>query len=131
MTYKALGSRSIANYAAPVWSTKASESNIGKIERAKNEAFRIVTGSHKMSSIKHLHSETEILQVEDHIHLLSEQYLVHCLDTGNVCHHITMLYHPPQEIKVTLFIRHNHYRCWQSPRKIHSMQFTPHLSIPQ
>ena len=32
MTYKALG-RSIANYAAPVWSTNASESNIGKIQR--------------------------------------------------------------------------------------------------
>ena len=30
MTYKALG-RSIANYAAPVWSINASESNIGKI----------------------------------------------------------------------------------------------------
>ena len=45
MTYKALG-RSIANYAAPVWSTNASESNIGKIQRAQNEALRIITGSH-------------------------------------------------------------------------------------
>ena len=39
MTYKALG-RSIAIYAAPVWSTNASESNIGKIQRAQNEALR-------------------------------------------------------------------------------------------
>ena len=31
MTYKALG-RSIANYAAPVWSINASETNIGKIQ---------------------------------------------------------------------------------------------------
>ena len=37
MTYKALG-RSIANYAAPVWSINASESNIGKVQRAQNEA---------------------------------------------------------------------------------------------
>ena len=37
MTYKALG-RSSVNYAAPVWSTNASESNIGKIQRALNEA---------------------------------------------------------------------------------------------
>ena len=35
MTYKALG-KSIPNYAAPVWSTNASESNIGKIQRAQN-----------------------------------------------------------------------------------------------
>ena len=64
MTYKALG-RSIANYAAPVWSINASETNIGKIQRAQNEALRIITGSHKMSSIDHIHSETKMLQVED------------------------------------------------------------------
>ena len=46
MTYKALG-RSIANYVVPVWSINASESNIGKIQRAQNEALRIITGSHK------------------------------------------------------------------------------------
>ena len=53
MTYKALG-RSIANYAAPVWSINASESNIGKIQRAQNEALRIITGSYKMSIIEHI-----------------------------------------------------------------------------
>ena len=33
MPYKSLG-RSIANYTVPVWSTHASETNIGKIQRA-------------------------------------------------------------------------------------------------
>ena len=47
LTYKALG-RSIANYAAPVWSTNTSESNIGKIHRAQNEALRIITGAQKI-----------------------------------------------------------------------------------
>ena len=75
MTYKTLG-RSIVNYAAPVWSTNASESNIGKIQRTQNEALSIITGSHKMSGIDHLHSETEMLQIEDHLNLLSAQYLV-------------------------------------------------------
>ena len=94
MTYKALG-RSIANYAAPVWSIHASETNIGKIQRAQTEALRIITGSHKMSSIDHIHSETKMLQVEDHQNLLSAQYLVQCLDTENVCHHITKMDLPP------------------------------------
>ena len=88
LTYKALG-RSIAHYAAPVWSTNASDTSLGKIQRTQNEALRIITGSHKMSSIDHLHSETKMLLVEDHMNLLSAQYLVHCLDTENVCHHIT------------------------------------------
>ena len=105
ITYKALG-RSIANYAAPVRSTNASESNIGKIQRAQNEALRIITGSHKMSSIDHLHSETKMLQVDDHLNLRSVQYLVQCLDTENVCHHITKMDLPPREMKEKIFTRH-------------------------
>ena len=72
MTYNALG-RSIANYCEPVWSTNASESNIGKTQCAQNEALRIITGSHNMSSIYHLHSEIEMLQIEDHLNLPSAQ----------------------------------------------------------
>ena len=60
-----------------------------------------------MSSIDHLQSETKMLMVEDHRHLLSVQYLVHCLNTENVCHHITTMDHPPGEMKKTLFTRHN------------------------
>ena len=62
LTYKALG-RSIANYAAPVWSTNASDTSLEKIQHTQNEALRIITGSHKMSSIDHLHSETKMLLV--------------------------------------------------------------------
>ena len=105
MTYKAL-ERSIANYDAPVWSINASDTNIGKIQRVKNEALRIITGSHKMSSIDHLHSETQMLQVEDHLNLLSAQYLVQCLDTENVRHHITKMDLPPREMKETILTRH-------------------------
>ena len=50
---------------------------------------RYITGSHKMSSIDRIHSETKMLQVEDHLNLLSAHYLVQYLDTENVCHHIT------------------------------------------
>ena len=102
MTYKALG-RSIANYDAPVWSINASEYNIAMTQRAQNEALRIITGSHKMSSIDHIHSETKMLHVEDHLNLLSVQYLVQCLDTENVCHHITKMDLPPREMKETIF----------------------------
>ena len=52
-----------------------------------------------MSSIDQIHSETKMLQVEDHLNLLSAQYLVQCLDTDNVCHHITKMDLPPREMK--------------------------------
>ena len=59
-----------------------------------------------MSSIDHLHIETEMVQVEDHMDLLSVQYLVHCLDTENVFHHITKMDQPPREMKETIVTRH-------------------------
>ena len=43
MTYNALG-KSIANYAAPVWSTNASDSSFKKIQTAQNAALRTATG---------------------------------------------------------------------------------------
>ena len=48
-----------------------------------------------------------MLPVEDHLSLLSAQYIVHCLDTENACHHITTLDHPQSEMKKTRFTRHN------------------------
>ena len=55
-----------------------------------------------MSSIDHIHSETKMLQIDDHLNL-SAQYLVQCL---NVCHHITKTDLPPREMKETIFTRH-------------------------
>ena len=102
LTYKTLG-RSLAKYAVPVWNTNDSDTSLEKIQRTHNEALRIITGSHKMSSIDHLHSETKRLLVKDHLNLFSAQYLVHCLDTENVSHHITTVDHPLREIKETVF----------------------------
>ena len=59
-----------------------------------------------MSSIDYLHIETKIIQVDDHLNLLFVQYRVQCLDTENVCHHITKMELPPREMKVTIFTRH-------------------------
>ena len=106
LTYKALG-RSIANYAAPDWRTNASDTSLEKIQRTHNEALRNITGSGNMSSIDHLQSETKMLQVEVHRNLLSVQYLVHCLDTKNVSHHVATMDHPPRAMKETFFTRHN------------------------
>ena len=54
--------------------SNASEFNIGKIQHTHNETLRIVTCSHKMSSIDHLHSEEKMLQIEDHVNLVYAQY---------------------------------------------------------
>ena len=59
-----------------------------------------------MSSIDHLHNETEMLTVKQHSDLLSAQYLVQCLDPDHVCHNITTMDVPPRQMKHTLHTRH-------------------------
>ena len=105
MTYKAVG-RSIINYAAPVRSTNLRDTNYRSIQYTQNEALRIATGCHKMSSVDHLHAEAKMLKVREHSELLSAQYLARCLEPGNVCHSITTRETPKRRMKETLFTRH-------------------------
>ena len=90
--------RSIANYAAPVWSTNASNTSMEKTQVAQNEALRIFTkGS----------CEAQMPKVTEHSDLLAAQYLVKCPDRENVCHNITTLDLPPRMIKHTLYPKHH------------------------
>ena len=105
MTYKAVG-RLIINYVAPVWSTILRDTNYRSIQYTQNEALRIATGCHKMSSVDHQHVEVKMLKVREHSELLSAQYLTRCLDPENVYHSITTMKTPKRPMKETLFTRH-------------------------
>ena len=105
MTYRAVG-RSIINYAAPVWSTNLRDTNYRNIQYTQNEALRITTGCHKMSSVDHLHAEANMLKVKEHSELLSAQYLARCLEPDNVKFCITTREPPKRMMKETLFTRH-------------------------
>ena len=94
------------NYAAPVRSTNLRDTNYRNIQYTQNEALRIATGCHKMSSVDHLHVEAKMLKVREHSELLSAQYLARCLEPGNVCHPITTRETPKRRMKETLFTRH-------------------------
>ena len=74
LSYKVLV-RTKLDYAAPVWSANVKPSSTKRLQSIQNSAMRLVTGSHKMASENHLHSETKMLPVSDHISMLSGQYL--------------------------------------------------------
>ena len=76
-----------------------------KIQYTQNEALRIATGCHKMSSIDHLRTEAEMLKVRENSELLSAQYLARCLKPGNVCDPNTRAI-PERQMKETLYTRH-------------------------
>ena len=97
MTYNALG-KYIANYAAPVWSTNASDSSFKKIQTSQNAALRMATG---------VHQESLTLRVKNHSDMLSAQYLVNCLEEDPVSHGITIQEPRPRPMKETLHSRHH------------------------
>ena len=104
MTYKAV-SRSIIItphlFGVQTYMTPTTEKS-----NTQNEALRIATGCHKMSSIDHLHTEAEMLKVREHSELLSAQYLARCLEPGNVCHLITTRATPERQMKEMLYTKH-------------------------
>ena len=102
MTYKAVG-RSIINYAAPVWSTNIRDTNYRNSQYTQNEALRIATGCHKMSSVDHLHVEAKMLKVREHSELLYAQYLAGTRKCLPLHHHKG---NPKRRMKETLFTRH-------------------------
>ena len=52
-----------------------------------NAAGGIATGCVKMTSIDHLHEETKMLPVQDHLSLISSQYFVRALQPNNPSSH--------------------------------------------
>ena len=78
LTYKVLVKTKL-DYAAPVWSPNAKPSSLKRLQTIQNSGLRVVTGSHKLASEDHLHAETKVLPVPDHLAMLNSQYLASSL----------------------------------------------------
>ena len=77
-TFKSLVG-SILTYATPVWFRNTSETSINRLQLIQNSSLHIATGCVRMTPIDHLHAETEVLKVDEHLKMLWSQYLAACL----------------------------------------------------
>ena len=101
LTFKSL-IQSLFTYASPIWFPNASPSAIAKLQLVQNHALRTATGCVRMTSIAHLHAESLVLPVHDHLSLLSSQFLARTLVPSHPSHHITSASSGPRTIKHTL-----------------------------
>ena len=74
-TYKTI-SRSVVNYAAPIWTPALRDTHWSKLQAAQNSSLRFITGCTKMTHIDELHRETKLLPVKEHNMMLSRQFLL-------------------------------------------------------
>jgi hypothetical protein len=72
--------RSKLEYAAPIGHplTTDKQTNTRKLQAVQNAGLRVASGSHRMSSIDHLHQETKVLPLQAHSELLTKQYALRC-----------------------------------------------------
>ena len=74
-TYKAVG-QSVLNYCAPVLTPSLSKASWDELQPCQNAALRAALGCVKMTSIDHLHAESNIMPVKAHNEMLAKQFLL-------------------------------------------------------
>ena len=72
------------------------------MQRVQNAAARIATGSTKLSAESHLHAETKMLPVKDHLSLLSSQFLASSLQPEHASYPTVTANPGPRDMKKTL-----------------------------
>ena len=101
MTFK-MFIRTLFNYAAPIIYPNYSQSSIQRLQRIQNRALRLALGCHMAASFEHIHNEAIELPVEDHLRLLSAQFLARALQEGLPSHQHVMLDRGRMPMKETL-----------------------------
>ena len=101
MTFKCF-IRSITDYAAPIVYPNYSATSIRRLQLIQNSALRLALGCHKASSFEHLHNEALELPVEDHLKLLSAQFLARALQESHPSHRYVLQDRGRRPMKHTL-----------------------------
>ena len=105
ITYKSL-IRSNLDYAAPIWSPNVKPTPLDRLQCIQNASLRVVTGCHKMASEAHLHAETYMLPVSDHLRMISAQFLASCSRASHPSYNVISAPDGPRQMKQTLQSAH-------------------------
>ena len=105
LTFKSLAA-SIPDFAAPIYSPNLKPSHLRKLQTMQNNCLRVVTGCHAAASMEHLHHETQTLPVDDHLQLLSRQFLATSLQRDHPSFDVVSKPQGPRNLRHTLTSRH-------------------------
>ena len=105
-TYKAV-LRTALEYASSIWSPIASSTSINKLQVMQNSALRTATGCTQDTHIHHLHDETLILPIHEHLQIHVLQYK-------------QKTQHPSHPL-------HKHITYFNTPRRKHPLSLTTNI----
>ena len=125
-TYKTI-TRPIIEYACTVWSPLAAETNINKLQVIQNTALRIATGCTRDTNQQHLHQETQILPVKEHLKLHASNFKQKTYSTSHPLHELTNQLTPPRNMKPSLFQSTNYTVNPQITNNLTDQQITSNM----
>ena len=92
--------RPVISYGSTAWSPNTSESNHKPLQVIQNNALRIATGCTNTTPINHLHQETKVLPIKNHLDMRGAQYYAAAsIDTQHPCHYMAEPHSTPRQIK--------------------------------
>ena len=80
--------RSTLNYASTSWYPPLSATNLQHLQKAQNNALRVITGCLPTTPIQHLHEETKILPLNHHLDMIGTQFLAKTSPPQHPCHNL-------------------------------------------
>ena len=83
--------RPVLSYGSMAWAPDLAQSHMQVLQRTQNAALRIATGCVRSTPVAHLHAETKVLPIRDHLDMRSTQAYAAAADPGHPLHG---LHHP-------------------------------------
>jgi len=87
--------RTTIGYAQTGWFTTTSHTNRERLQRVQNTALRVITGCTRTTPIHHLHAETKIIPISDHLDMMGMQYFSRAEDPQHPNNYLHNLPPPP------------------------------------
>ena len=80
--------RPVISYSSMAWSPDLAPTHMDTLQRVQNSALRIATGCTKSTPITHLHAETKILPLNEHLNMRGTQFFAAAADPRHPCNHL-------------------------------------------
>jgi hypothetical protein len=94
--------RSVLDYASPAWAPIISPTLHKHLQTIQNTALRIALGSTQTTPSSHVHAETKVLPLKEHLDMRGTQFLASVLHNPlSPCHHFQHLPPTPRQIANT------------------------------
>ena len=85
--------QAVSVWCSTIWSPNASETNIDKLQIVQNTALRIATGCTHDTNTQHLHDETNVLPIHQHLQLHASQIRQKAQHPTHPLHNLTIHTH--------------------------------------